>query len=208
MAAAEPSASALLDCAAATRPRPGTDASGDLGVVARVAGGALVAAIDGVGTGAEAARAARAAADVVAEASSGDLVAVVSACHEALSDTRGAAMSAAYFGADEPTMTWLGVGSVEGRLVPLRDLAHGATESLPLLAGVLGHDLPPLTSHTVALARGDLVVLATDGVAGDYADSRLPGGSTGEVAEHIVATHALRSDDALALVVRYRRDGR
>jgi phosphoserine phosphatase RsbX len=208
MATAEPVAPALLDCAAATRPRPGTVAFGDVGVVAHVAGGALVAAIDGVGTGAEAARAARAAADVVAQASSGDLVAVVSACHEALSDTRGAAMSAAYFGADEPTMTWLGVGNVEGRLVSLRAHAYVTTESLPLLAGVLGHDLPSLTSQTLALARGDLVVLATDGVAGDYADSRLPAGSPGEVAEHIVAAHARETDDALALVVRYRGDGR
>jgi hypothetical protein len=67
-----------------------------------------------VGTGAEAARAAGAAADVVAEASSGNLVALVGACHEALSGTRGVAMSAAYFAAGEQTMTWLGVGNVEG----------------------------------------------------------------------------------------------
>jgi negative regulator of sigma-B (phosphoserine phosphatase) len=208
LAAPEPVAPDLLECAAATRPSPGAVASGDLAVVTSVAGGALIAAIDGVGTGAEAARAAGAAADVVAEASRGNLVALVSACHEALTGTRGVAMSAAYFAAGERTMTWLGVGNVEGRLVPGSGVAPAATESLPLLAGVLGHDLPPLMSQTLGLERGDLVVFATDGVAASYADTRLPAGSPGEVAEHVITTHARGEDDALVLVVRFRGEGR
>jgi hypothetical protein len=63
-------------------------------------------------------------------------------------------------------------------------------------------------SQTLGLERGDLVVLATDGVAARYADTRLLAGSLGEMAEHIVATHAREEDDALALVVRYRGFGR
>lgn len=207
-AVVEPVAQDLLECAAATRPQAGTAASGDRAVVTSVAGGALIAAIDGVGTGAEAARAAGAAADVVAEASSGDLVALVNACHEALSGTRGVAMSAAYFPAGEQTMTWLGIGSVEGRLVAGNAVPPATTESLPLLAGVLGHDVPRLLSQTLGLERGDLVVLATDGVAASYADTGLPAGSPAEVAEHIVATYSRNEADALALVVRYLGDCR
>ena len=102
--------------------------------------------------------------------------------------TRGAAMSAAYFAAGERTMTWLGVGNVEGRFVSGSGVAPAATASLPLLAGVLGHDLPQLMSQTLGL-EWVTVVLATDGVAASYADTRLPAGSPGEVAEQVITTH-------------------
>jgi hypothetical protein len=54
-----------LDWKVAGRPLPGESESGDLGVVAAHADGALLAAIDGVGHGDAAAAAARAAADVL-----------------------------------------------------------------------------------------------------------------------------------------------
>ena len=71
-----------VEWAVARRCRRGEATSGDLAVVSVLPEGALVAGIDGLGHGAEAARAAQRAADVVRERPSPDLVACwSSACH-------------------------------------------------------------------------------------------------------------------------------
>jgi phosphoserine phosphatase RsbX len=96
----------------ATRRRHGEPACGDLAVVLVLPDGALIAGIDGVGHGAEAARAAHAAAAVVREAMGHDLVRLMRRCHEALLGTRGAAISLAFVSTRGQKMTWLGVGNV------------------------------------------------------------------------------------------------
>ena len=68
----------------ATRCRRGEATSGDLAVVTLLPEGVLVAGIDGLGHGAEAARAARRAAEVVRESRGRDLVLLVERCHVAL----------------------------------------------------------------------------------------------------------------------------
>src|SRR5689334_23199062 len=80
----------------ATKSRHGEAMSGDLAVVSLLPEGALVAGIDGLGHGSEAARAARKAAEVVCEGRSRDLVMLVQRCHAALRGTRGAAISLAF----------------------------------------------------------------------------------------------------------------
>ena len=86
-------------------------------MVALLPEGALVAAVDGLGHGGEAARAARRAGDLVRERPSRDLVVLAERCHKALRDTRGAALSLAFVCPGDGTMTWLGVGNVEGRVL-------------------------------------------------------------------------------------------
>ena len=80
----------------ATRRRRGEAVNGDLGVVAVLPEGLLVAAIDGLGHGGEAARAAREAGEVVRERASEDLVPLVERCHDALRNTRGAVIGLAF----------------------------------------------------------------------------------------------------------------
>ncbi|HEU5010218.1 MAG TPA: hypothetical protein VFT33_05935, partial [Gaiellaceae bacterium] len=79
--------------------------------------GVLLAGIDGLGHGDEAARAARKAAKVVRENPSPDLAVLVQRCHNALKGTRGAAISLALVSCAEGVVTWLGVGNVEGRVL-------------------------------------------------------------------------------------------
>ena len=83
-----------------------------------------------------------------------------------------------------------------------------AATAVAPLAGVLGRRPAAAHEPTLGLEWGDTVVLATDGVAASYADTRLPAGSPGEVAEQVITTHARGEDDALVLVVRYRGEGR
>ncbi len=150
----------------ATRRRPGEAANGDLAVVAPLPEGTLFAAIDGVGHGVEAAHAARRAGDVVRENPSPDLVLMAERCHRALRDTRGAAISLAFVSPVENAMTWLGVGSVEGRVLSGDPSATRLKGSLALGNGIPGHQLPGVRTARIDVMPGDVLVLATDGIRG------------------------------------------
>src|SRR5262245_23124306 len=98
-------------------PIPGQDVSGDLYVVTPFVNGLLMAVVDGLGHGIEATNAARAAVSVFNEHPSESIVEMINRCHEALLNTRGAVMTVGSFNFFDNTLTWLGVGNVEGRLL-------------------------------------------------------------------------------------------
>src|SRR5205085_193860 len=87
----------------------------------------VVARDDGPGHGADAAHGARMAAAILEAHSEEPPLALILRCHEALRSTRGVVMSLAALDAARRSMTWLGIGNVQGIL--LRD-SGGAEESL------------------------------------------------------------------------------
>jgi hypothetical protein len=190
-------ASAVLEWAVAARPFPGEHVSGDAAIVSPVGDRTVVAAVDALGHGPEAARVAARAASVVEEFASEDVASIVRRCHEALRGTRGAAISAASFSADG-TMTWLGVGNVEGRLVRGR-----RADEVLLGSGVAGAALPPLAPVTIPVARGDVLAFATDGIDGGFADWLDVSGTPQRIADRILADHGKPVDDALVVVARF-----
>jgi phosphoserine phosphatase RsbX len=192
-----------IEWSVATRSRRGEATSGDLAVVELLPEGALVAAIDGLGHGSEAARAAGAAGEVVRERPTRDLVALAERCHGALCDTRGAAISLAFISPSESTMTWLGVGNVQGRVLSGGPSALRPKGSLALGSGIPGHELPRMRPATLDVRPGDLLVLATDGIEVAFGDSLDVSGSPQAIAERILAAHRKPTDDALVLAVRY-----
>jgi hypothetical protein len=192
----------VLDAGVATRPLSGEASSGDLAVIELLPDGALVAALDGLGHGPEAAHAAGIAAAVLREFAGDSAPALVERCHAALRDTRGVALSLAAFSAARGTLTWLGVGNVEGRLLRGGSAGGATTESLVAAPGTVGHLLPPLTPATLEVRLGDTLVFATDGVARSFADSLAPSGPAQDVAERILREHGRPTDDALVVVAR------
>jgi hypothetical protein len=165
--------------------------------------GALVAAIDGLGHGREAARSACLAAKVVHERPTRDLVLLAQRCHRALRGTRGAAISLAFISTSEGTMTWLGVGNVEGRVLSGYPSAMLPKGSLALRSGIPGHELPSVRSATLDVRPGDVLVLATDGIKAVFGDSLDISGSTQAISERILAAHRKPADDALVVAIRY-----
>ena len=113
-------------------------------------------------------------------------------------------MSVAWFDARESTLAWLGVGNVEGLLLQPRSGADPSRHSLLLRGGVVGYQLPDLLAEVVAVAPGDTLVFATDGVRPNFAADVDPAALPREIADRIIAEHASTQDDALALVVRFR----
>jgi negative regulator of sigma-B (phosphoserine phosphatase) len=196
---------AQLEHGIAERALEGERRSGDRAVLVGYAGGALVAAIDGLGHGAEAADAAAAAASVLVTHPGDDLAHLVERCHRALRRTRGVVMTVAWFDLDAARMRWTGVGNVEGRLV--RAVVDGParpTEGALTKGGVVGYNLPSVKVTTTGLEDGDVIVLATDGISSGFAQDIATGGSAQQIADRILAAHGRSADDALVVVVRYR----
>ena len=53
------------------------------------------------------------------------------------------------------------------------------------------------------MQRGDVLVIATDGVEPDFADGLALAGSPSEIARRALERHRKPTDDALVLVLRY-----
>jgi phosphoserine phosphatase RsbX len=182
---------------------PGERVSGDRHVT--VAGSRLVlAVIDGLGHGPDAAEAADRAAEVVEAHPDERPEALVHRCHEALRSTRGAAITIASIDAAADELTWLGVGNVQATLLQTDPPLPGGREWVPLRGGVVGYVLPALKPGTVRLRRDDVLVIATDGVRPVFGEWPRPHEPPADVAARILAAQGRESDDALVLVARYR----
>jgi len=196
----------VLEIGIAERAIEGEYRSGDRAVLVAYRGGALAAAIDGLGHGGDAADAAAAAAEVLSAHPDDDAVHLIEACHQALQRTRGAVMTLAWFDLERGELAWTGVGNVEARLVRGAGGADNRYASPVVLGGVVGYNLPQVRMATIPLEDGDAVALATDGVSADYSASLEPGLSAQELADRVLARHGKGTDDALAVVVRYLGD--
>jgi phosphoserine phosphatase RsbX len=194
-----------LELGIAERALPGEARSGDRAVLSAYRGGALVAAIDGLGHGFEAAEAAHIAAGVLAASPDEDAERLIAACHRALARTRGVVMTLAWFDLEQQTLHWTGVGNVEGRLVHARTGPRAPTEGALTKGGVVGYNLPSIRVTGTDLDEGDVMVLATDGIDSRFAEAISPGASAQAIADRILARHAKERDDALVVVVRYLR---
>jgi phosphoserine phosphatase RsbX len=182
---------------------PGQSQSGDRYVVHPSPNGVMVAAIDGLGHGQEAARAADRAATILTKHAHESMIGLVKRCHDQLRETRGVVLSLAVINAVEGDLTWMGVGNIEGVVVRATTSANPRQESLLLRGGVLGHQLPSLYASIIPIARGDTLILVTDGIHSNFADGLNVTDRPQLIADRIVAGYSKGSDDALVLVARY-----
>ena len=192
----------LIEAGVAEAAMPGEEESGDLHLIAPHPGGVLVAAIDGLGHGGEAAKAARTARSTLEEDPGGDLTDLCVRAHSALARSRGVVMSLARF-TPGGSLTWLGVGNVEGTLVRADERPVRRADSILLLGGVVGFQLPKLRPSRTAVEPGDLLILATDGIAAGYISELDPSAGPKALADRILARYGKGGDDALVVVARY-----
>jgi negative regulator of sigma-B (phosphoserine phosphatase) len=192
----------LIEWGAAAMALEGQTACGDGFVVKPFRAGVLVAVVDGLGHGSAAAAAAALAIRTLETHAEESVVSLVNRCHERLRGTRGAVISLASFNARDNTVTWLGVGNVEGLLVRRSD-DRADCESLVLRGGVLGAQLPALRVSLIPVSRGDILILASDGIGAGFARAVAPAEAPQAVADRILAEHGKTTDDALVLVSRY-----
>jgi negative regulator of sigma-B (phosphoserine phosphatase) len=194
-----------IDTAFAALPLPGQVESGDLSLIKRVGKGMLIAVVDGLGHGQEAASAAHAAVGALDRHAREPLVDLVRRCHEALVGLRGVVLGLAYLDPQAATMTWLGVGNVGGVLLRADTASRPARTSLVPNAGFIGAEQIQATARVVPLALGDTIILYSDGVRDGFAESLVLANSPQEIADFVITRHIKGTDDALVLVARYAR---
>lgn len=189
-----------LEVGVTGRALPGEANSGDREVVRAFPGGVLIAVVDGLGHGAEAAEAARRACLTLERNPAHPVSELIQRCHAELVNTRGVAMSVASLAVRDGMLSWVGVGNVEGVLWR-KDRAGAVVRSgLVTRGGVVGAQLPPLKAAVVPVAPGDTLVFATDGIAREFSENLSLEPTPQELANWILAQHGRPTDDALVVV--------
>jgi negative regulator of sigma-B (phosphoserine phosphatase) len=195
---------AVLEWGVAAVPMAGEESNGDLHLVLERPGGALVAALDALGHGPEAARTAERAVAAIAARPFDPVPEILRRCHQSLIGSRGVVASLAAFDTEAGVMTWAGIGNVEGVLLRKGNHRPSTRSSLINLGGIVGAELPEVRAQQLPVEPGDLLVFATDGVRREFVEQIDLERPPAELARELLGRHAKGSDDALVLVVRYR----
>ena len=196
--------SAAIDWGHAALVMPGETRSGDRCVIMIADGTALIAVIDGIGHGEEAAAAADAAALVLETSPREPLRTLFDRCHAQLRATRGAAMTVARFESHGRTLDWLGTGNI--KTVLLRRSARGFTcTDLLTYSGVVGAQVTKRAASKTEVTPGDVLILATDGIDTKFIDAIRYDEAPQTQAERLLAAYRSATDDALVLVARLGR---
>lgn len=122
----------------------------------------LVAVIDGLGAGEIAAQASGRAVDCIKRNLDAPLTTLVTQCHHALRDTRGAVMTIMRVDLAASRVSFVGVGNVGVRTRSAAG-AHPVSRN-----GIVGFRLPALKEFSYNYSPGDLFVLFTDGVSNGF----------------------------------------
>jgi serine/threonine protein phosphatase PrpC len=197
------SAKTFIHWGVATLALEGQRESGDLHLVRPVTDGVLVAVVDGLGHGEEAAAAARIAVDALEQFAEEPPLSLLQRCHVALRGSRGVVMSLARFDAPRSTMTWLGVGNVEGVLHHADWSERSARASLITRGGIVGSEVPAIQAAVIPVGPRDTLVFATDGIGNGFLSDVSVHDQPQRLADQILARHGKGTDDALVLVARY-----
>ncbi|HET8947336.1 MAG TPA: SpoIIE family protein phosphatase [Candidatus Polarisedimenticolia bacterium] len=200
MAAKQP-----LTWGTAGRTMPGESISGDRAVVQSLLdGGTLLAVFDGAGHGSAAAEAAEAGRSILERHAGLPLVRLFRSCHDGLRGTRGCAMSAVLLNGTGDRLSWIGIGNVEALVWRPDPRALPRQEHLLLRGGLVGCQMPIPFEASRPVRAGDVIVMATDGIRGDFTPLLNNYDPPQRIAERIVERHATAQDDALVLVARAR----
>lgn len=194
---------AACEYAVASRAMAGQRQSGDAALVCAAGDGILVAVVDGLGHGDEAAAAAGVAISTLRDQAGLPLESLFQCCHESLQTTRGAAIALARLEAAGATLSWSGVGNVEGVLFG----PAARKQYLTNRGGVVGYRLPAVHASILPMSPGDLLILATDGIDERFSAGEIPPGPPARVARAILERHGKAGDDALVLVLRWDGQG-
>ena len=203
MSQESPQTTELVEFAVASRTIEGESECGDDYAVQPYDNGVLVAVVDGLGHGPEAAVAARIALETLTRYAHEPVVLLVTRCHGALRKTRGVVLSLASFNARRNTMVWLGVGNVEGVLLRANPQGKRPRETLISVGGVVGFQLPSLRAISVPVYPGDTLVFATDGIRAEFLYN-MAIGPPQSMAGRICDRFSRDTDDALVLVACYK----
>lgn len=193
-----------VEWGAASRPLVPDAPLGDGWLAAWSGESVLLAVFDALGHGAEAAAAAATAHRTLCEEPHRSLDQLITRCDRALGPTRGITLGLARIDVPAAEMTWVGIGNVHGVVLRRQSGTRPRRITMVQRAGVVGRRVPPLVLERVALSPGDLLLLATDGIAPQFAEHAATAGPPRRIAERLLESYFLGSDDGLVLAAGFR----
>lgn len=195
-----------MEWAISGRPLPGERVSGDQSIALEIdSAAALFGVVDGLGHGPAAAAAAARAVEALERAPDRRIEVLVQLCHSALASTRGVAMALARVDFPGGALTWTGVGNVTANLVAKDVTGTRIRSAARLTAGIVGYRIAEITpAQLVQIRAGDLIVIATDGLAADHLQHIDFAASATTIADELLCRYARETDDATVLVARHR----
>ena len=188
-----------MQVAMAQRALNGNRHCGDQGGCWQNDGKTTLCMIDGLGHGEHAEIAAKAALDYVARHRSEPLRDIFAGCDSAIRHTRGTAMGIAVVDEDAGKLTYAGVGNTRAMIVGKKTVRLRSSQ------GIVGGGYRTLSSETVPLEAGDLVVMFTDGLPEALDVSGYDGAlrmDLPRLAQKILQDWRRKTDDAMVLVSR------
>lgn len=180
-------------------PIAGETESGDAWAVAQRPDSITMLAVDGLGHGPEAAKAAAAAIAVLQAAPTHAPGLLMDACHAALRPTRGAALAIAVLNPATLQLAFVGIGNIMASLY-----VDGVRRQLMSHNGIVGHNMRTVKELVFPCPAGAVVVLASDGISTQWDLAQYPGLLSREpamIAAVLLRDFGRRRDDASVLVL-------
>ena len=169
-ASSRPRRSERLEIGAICLPKAGEVVSGDAWAVEQDGGKPTLLVADGLGHGADAARAARAATEVLARHSKEPPGVMLELGHQALAATRGAAVAVARIDLGAGQGIYAGVGNISGRI----ETPTGRRQ-LVSHNGTLGHALRKVQEFPFDYPPNGVLIVHSDGLSSHWTLADYPG---------------------------------
>ena len=176
---------------------------GDAWAGLHLTGGARFLVADGLGHGADAAKASHRAIELFEERPADTPGAAIERLHAGLRPTRGAAAAVVEIDLERERVCFAGVGNVAGAVV-----TAGAARSMVSHNGTLGHDARKIAEFTYPFGRDALLVLHSDGLSSRWSLDAYPGLAArqpGVIAGVLYRDFRRERDDATIVVARASR---
>jgi anti-sigma regulatory factor (Ser/Thr protein kinase) len=160
---------APLEIGAVCLPKPGEAVSGDAWAVEWRGGHCVILVADGLGHGADAAAAARAAVNTLRTHPELAPAALIEFAHGALRSTRGAALAVAELDL-AMEVKYAGIGNIAGVA-----LAPGGARHMVSHSGIVGHEVRKIQEFVYPWSDDSLLVMHSDGLATHWNLDQYPG---------------------------------
>jgi negative regulator of sigma-B (phosphoserine phosphatase) len=181
-----------------SRPKHEGGVSGDACTVQEGEGSILLGLVDGLGSGEEAAKAARVAVACIQEHRSRPLLELLEECHASLRMTRGVVLGLLRIDLAAGQVRYVGVGNI-GLCSMAREPFHPISYN-----GIVGYRLPRVHEFVGSYHRGDTFVLYSDGIDSRFHSDELllqQEHDPQRLAEAIAGRYG-KNDDVCVLVAR------
>lgn len=204
--------SPVIECHVARYTFEGEEESGDGNIVTETRDGVLVAVIDALGHGPEAASARKVVISTIRKQAFTDLSKIIEQCGKSVLHNRGVVMSLMAINTTNGELLCASVGNIT--TIIIHQTGHTGSLSdgivyIPPMAGIVGYLTREPNIFSAKLTADDLILFYTDGVRDDIREKivintkRLFEVPLSSVVEELFNSYCKRTDDALLMVLRY-----